>query len=318
MAQVVLGIGMSHAPQLGIPAEKWNLLQEKDKNDRRFNYAELARLPHPGIEKEITPEKWKHRYDACMKDLAKLREILDRVEPDVLVVVGDDQHENFLDDNMPVFCVYRGQDVPVVKRQRAHIPAWKAAEDEGRKVSLDVHRCAPQLAEHSIRYLINEGFDVASSNQIRPEVGLGHAFTAVYSQIMPDGRIPIVPFMVNTFYPPNQPTPRRCYSLGTALRKAIAGWDGNQRVAVIASGGLSHVIMDEEVDQMTIDGLKNRDREKLFSLPVERLTYGTSEIRNWVTLAGAVEDLEMKFFDYVPCYRSIAGTGCAMGFASWM
>jgi 3-O-methylgallate 3,4-dioxygenase len=47
------------------------------------------------------------------------------------------------------------------------------------------------------------------------------------------------------------------------------------------------------------------------------LNSGTSEIRNWIATAGAVEHLDMKLIDYVPCYRSPAGTGCAMGFAEW-
>lgn len=317
MAKVVLGIGISHGPQLGIPAEKWHLLQEKDRTDKRMNFAELARNARPGIEKEITEEKWKQRFDDCMKALAVLKETLYRTSPDVVVIVGDDQHENLLDDNMPVFCVYRGSSVEAVDRSDRRSVAWKAAEEDGRVLDLKSFTCAPQLADHLIHYLIDEGFDLASSNQLRPQIGLGHAFKNVYSQVMHDGRFPIVPFMVNTFFPPNQPTPRRCYSLGQALRNAIEAWDGDKRVAVVASGGLSHVIIDEELDQITLEGLQNKDKEKLYSLPVEKLVYGSSEIRNWVALAGATEDMDMKLIDYVPCYRSIAGTGCAMGFAQW-
>lgn len=316
MAQIVLGMGVSHGPQLGIPAERWHLLREKDQNDKRFSYTELlASRQLPGIEKEITPEKMKKKYEDCMKALDVLSETLDRVRPDVLVVVGDDQHENLLDDNMPVFCVYRGASVEKVERRRRS--AWRQQETEGRDAALKSYTCAPELAEHLIKFLIQHGFDVASSNQMRPEVGLGHAFTTMYRQIMPEGRIPIVPFMVNTFYPPNQPTPQRCYELGLALREAINAWDGNKRVGIIASGGLSHVIIDEEIDRATIEGLQNKDKEKLFSLPVEKLVFGTSEIRNWIVAAGAFEPMDMKLIDYVPCYRSEAGTGCAMGFAEW-
>jgi len=318
MAQLVLGMGVSHGPQLGIPAERWHLLREKDQNDKRFSYTDLLASRHlPGIENEITPEKMKKRYDDCMKALARLKETLDRVSPDVLVVVGDDQHEHLLDDNMPVFCIYRGASAEAVKRQGRRQVPWRRADEEGRETGLKSYSCAPELAEHLIKNLIHKGFDVACSNQLRPEVGLGHEFTTMYRQIMPEGRIPIVPFMVNTFYPPNQPTPQRCYELGLALREAIAAWDGNNRVGIIASGGLSHVIIDEEIDRATIEGLQNKDKEKLFSLPVEKLVFGTSEIRNWIVAGGAFEPMDMKLIDYVPCYRSEAGTGCAMGFAEW-
>lgn len=314
MAKLVLGIGTSHAPQLSLRPEKWSILREKDQNDKRFDFAKLAKNPRPGIKNEITPARMAEKYGACMQALNKLRDLLQRASPDVLVVVGDDQHENFLDDNMPVFCVYRGSSLKPVKRDVRR--PWRADHDE-RVLAIDSFKSSPELAEHIIPYLINEGFDVASSNKLKPEVGLGHAFTAIYTQIMPDGQIPIVPFMVNTFFPPNQPTPSRCYALGTALRKAIEAWDANKRVGIIASGGLSHVVIDEEIDRTVIEGLQNKDKTKLINLSVEKLVFGTSEIRNWILVAGAVEHLNMKLLDYVPCYRSEAGTGCAMAFAQW-
>ena len=118
----------------------------------------------------------------------------------------------------------------------------------------------------------------------------------------------MVPVMVNTYYPPNQPTPKRCYALGQAVRKAIESWDADKRVAVMASGGLSHVVIDEEIDQMVIDGLRTKNPDTLWRLPRERLWGGTSEILNWVALAGVVEPMELKFLEYVTTYRSPAGT----------
>lgn len=164
---------------------------------------------------------------------------------------------------------------------------------------------------------MQDGFDVACSNELKAEVGLGHAFAFLYRHIRPEGDIPVVPVMVNTFFPPNQPTPRRCYALGQALRAAIDAWPSDKRVAIMASGGLSHVIIDEELDQVTIDAMRKKDAPTLCSLPVDKLTRGTSEIRNWVTLAGAMGPERMSLVEYQPCYRSPAGTGCAMAFAVW-
>jgi 3-O-methylgallate 3,4-dioxygenase len=124
--------------------------------------------------------------------------------------------------------------------------------------------------------------------------------------------------MINTFFPPNQPAPRRCYAIGRSLRQAIESWDSDKTVAVIASGGLSHTIIDEEIDRATIDAIVERDGDALASLPRERLNLGTSEIRNWITVAGAMEPMEVTFVgDYIPAYRSPAGTGCGMAFAYW-
>jgi predicted class III extradiol MEMO1 family dioxygenase len=101
------------------------------------------------------------------------------------------------------------------------------------------------------------------------------------------------------------------------VRGAIESWKSNARVAVIASGGLSHFVIDEELDRQILKALQAKDADALCSLPRGRLNSGTSEIRNWIAAAGAVEHLPMTLIDYVPCYRSPAGTGCAMAFAQW-
>jgi aromatic ring-opening dioxygenase catalytic subunit (LigB family) len=129
--------------------------------------------------------------------------------------------------------------------------------------------------------------------------------------------VPTVPVMLNTYYPPNQPTPRRCYALGQALRRAVESWPGEERVAVIASGGLSHFVIDEALDQQILQAMQRHDAAALGAVPRQLLNSGNSEIRNWIATAGAVAHLDMHLIDYVPCYRSPAGTGCAMGFAYW-
>jgi hypothetical protein len=77
------------------------------------------------------------------------------------------------------------------------------------------------------------------------------------------------------------------------------------------------LIIDEELDRPTINALKSDDRERICAPPAEKLVLGSSEIRNWIVLAEAVQGLKMNLVDYVPCYRSIAGTGCAMAFSCW-
>jgi 3-O-methylgallate 3,4-dioxygenase len=134
---------------------------------------------------------------------------------------------------------------------------------------------------------------------------------------MNDEVIPTVPVFINTFYPPNQPSLRRCYKFGKALGQAIQSWDSDKRVAVIASGGLSHFVIEEELDQQVLSAMKDKDDHRLTNLPVEQFNAGSSEMRNWIALAGALDHtrLDMSLVDYVPCYRSAAGTGNAMGFA---
>ena len=134
---------------------------------------------------------------------------------------------------------------------------------------------------------------------------------------MGDGVVPIVPVAAEHYYPPNQPTPKRCYQLGRALRQSIEAWPEARRVGVLGSGGLSHFVVDEALDRHVLDILAKRDADAIAALPLERLNSGNSEIRNWIAAAGALEGLSMRLVDYVPCYRSEAGTGCGMAFAVW-
>jgi 3-O-methylgallate 3,4-dioxygenase len=128
-----------------------------------------------------------------------------------------------------------------------------------------------------------------------------------------------VPVFVNTFYPPNQPPASRCFAFGRALARAIASWPEDVDVAVIASGGLTHFVLDELFDDSVLAAMLNGDGDALASLPEEMFQSGTSEIKNWITVAGVMAEarLSMRLLDYVPCYRSEAGTGSAMGFAHW-
>ena len=331
MAQLVLGLGSSHTAQLQIPWNSWHLGGEKDMVDPRFDYPGLLNKARPGLELEVTPAKFRERYETCRQGMTTITEALKRIAPDVIVILGDDQQEQFHDDNMPMLCIYHGESLPVAQRRR------RQANGSAGQPRSDVENMSPQrrwlsaqqlvdmapeypgerdLANHLLRFLVREEFDVARSNKLKADVGLGHAFTYLY-QLGLECDIPVVPFMVNTYHPPNQPTPKRCYALGRALRWAIEAWDPSKRVAILASGGLSHQVIDEEVDEMTVEGLKEKNPEILFRLPEERLVVGTSEIRNWVIAAGATEAMDLGYFEYIPCYRSLAGTGCAMGFAIW-
>ena len=88
---------------------------------------------------------------------------------------------------------------------------------------------------------------------------------------------------------------------------------------MIASGGLSHFVIDESFDLDVINALERGDGEALSAIPEAMFQAGTSEIKNWIVAAGMMAEsgLAMTMVDYVPCYRSEAGTGSGMGFAYW-
>jgi hypothetical protein len=317
MAKIVIGIGTSHSPQLSVHAAEWKLLRKKDETDPRLDYQRLLERAKPGLDAELTPEKFRQRDDACQQAIKNLGDALEKARADVAVVFGDDQQEQFHDDNMPMFAIYHGKTLPVVKDSGLRPAEWKDAERRGWAETAAEYQADHELANHLIRALTAAEFDITRCNKLRPEIGVGHAFSFLYRRLLPGGKLPMVPVMVNTYYPPNQPTPKRCYAFGQAMRQAIESWQSDKRIALVASGGLSHVVIDEAIDAMVMDGLKNNKPEVLWRLPRESLHGGTSEILNWVALAGAMESRKLQYFDYVTTYRSPAATGCGMGFAYW-
>lgn len=179
------------------------------------------------------------------------------------------------------------------------------------------------LAEAIIGQCMDDEIDVSASMTSpmgpRGSSGIGHAVGFIYRRILRDKPIALVPILINTFFPPNQAKPGRCYDFGRSVGRAIKNWDGDTRVAVCASGGLSHYVVDEEWDQKMLAAIRDQDVDTIRDEPNIMFRSGTSETKNWITTAGAVAEsgLEMTVHDYVACYRTEAGTGSGMGFATW-
>ncbi|WP_338449889.1 hypothetical protein R4Z09_27705 [Niallia oryzisoli] len=325
MAEIIYGLATSHSPNISTPVDKWHLHVDRDyaKKDQHFRgkyytFEELVELrKSEDFHSEVTEEKWSEKYDRWEHLLLEIQDELVEMKPDILVVIGDDQRELFLDDGMPTFSVFWGDSVQVVPKEKLP-PSLEPARWANFGEKVEEYPCHPELGEHIIRSMMKDGFDVAQLTHQAEGRGIGHSYIFTHERLMKKNQdIPIVPIMVNTYFPPNQPTIGRCFEFGRALRKAIESWESSKRVAVVASGGLSHFVVDEELDRKVLKALQNKDMELLYSIPENYLDAGTSEIRNWIVGAGALEHLEMKVLDYIPAYRSKAGTGCGMGFVSW-
>jgi hypothetical protein len=190
--------------------------------------------------------------------------------------------------------------------------------------AMDTHHefaSAPAFAKELLERMIQYGFDVAGLGEIPvtdESAGIGHAYGAVVTQIMGEQPIPMVPVLVNTYFPPNQPTPSRCYDLGLALRRAIEASPAGLRVGIAASGGLSHFVTDERLDRQLFAALRTGSEEQLRALPEKLLNAGSSEIRNWIAVSAACTHLKLTWDEYIPVYRTSAGTGCGLGFACWL
>ncbi len=319
MATIVLGIGSSHSPQVSSPAEVWSLHAERDRLNPDTNYDERAKEIGHTLQNQLSPELWQKKYELCNAAVEHLNQEIQKADPDILLIVGDDQEELFMNECKPAFGVFCGtelKDFPV-KLEELHpslrpvIWAWHTTD------RIDTYQTDSSLGTHIIECMMLEGFDVAQSKTQLENRSIGHAYTFVKRRLLSNKSKPIVPIFVNCFYQPNQPTPKRCYEFGQALKRAIESWGEDKRIAVIASGGLSHFKLDEQLDELIIDGLKRNDPDVLKSVPREKLEGASGEILNWIVAAGALENLKIEYLEYVSGYRSPAGTGVGMTFAVW-
>lgn len=324
MAEIVLAVGSSHGPTVQSPPEKWAKLGEGDKFDPRFDYEGFLKIAPPGLDKEITPEVQKKRDDAKKMALGKLTQIIKDAKPDVIVVVSN-IHRVEKTGHHPIFGIMRAAQFPIAKMSE------RLFDPEARKHKLDEEKDKyhvrhvdgerpghPALASWLINGLIEDGFDVATHDSFAQDATLDDAFAFVDKWLFDNVPIPIVPFIISRDLP-NQATAARCDDLGKALRKRINDWPEKLRVGLIASGGLSHQVVDEEFDRQVIKALETGDEGTLRKLPRDRLNKapGTPEILNWVTVASAMAPTRMKLVDYQPCYRSLAGTGHGICFGYW-
>lgn len=319
MADIVLGFASSHGPTMNTPPERWHELGEKDVQDIRFDFSSLR--PKDGIEDEITIERMRERFAAVQAGIKALTGVMREAAPDVVIVFSNPHGGVMTDRQQPTFGVHLNDAPPFTEGapmpgQTRRAPREVATPPGGPDAVQ--YPTNGDLARHLMNGLIEEGIDVSANFQSRPGAGLDSAYNLLFSHFDTEAAMPYVPVLVSR-YLPNQATPKRVYELGQAVRRVVERWDSPKRVAVMGSGGLSHQIIDEELDQSVIDALEEGDTEALFAIDRVRLNRapGTPEILNWVACAGVMAPKTMTLIDYIPCYRSLKGTGHGNTFGYW-
>ncbi len=327
MAQVVAAFGSSHSTMLVSSVEHWQ--EMFDRVDRRApindfdgvprTFDDLLKTLPADAAAKVAAGAQAERHRATMDAMDRLERDIVASGIDVLVIIGDDQRELFKDAYRPAIAIYYGDTI-----RNAAAPAEPATDwylqDQRKRMEEGKDRdypCHPALARHLIEGLVKRDFDITAMQALSSEQFEGHAYSFIHRRFMPKGPIPIVPVILNTYYPPNQPSPRRCFDLGVAIRELIEAFPENIRVGILASGGLSHFLVNEELDHAVVKALQHKDHAALKSLPLNKLVSGSSEIRNWIATAGAVQHLNLDWISYVPGYRSQALTGVGLCFAYW-
>jgi hypothetical protein len=329
MAHICTVIATSHSPFLFKPIEWWNSV--RDARPRTLRNAVDSDEANAG------------KLTRTRAAIAKLREIFQRAKPDVAVIFGDDQEEQFSLRNLPAFAIYLGDGFEGYRELAyAGVPGTRQLLPKSTENWTRVSG-RPDLARALLEGLLKSGFDPAFMLGLPNEAhGMGHAFMRPIGTLTA-GRfdVAVVPVMVNCFYAP-QPTAARCVAAARAIRGAIESWPQDVRVAVIGSGGLWHTpgaqdaYIDEDFDHAILDGLTNgqvdrvadyfdrwRPRPEFSHLRcyeafsggthmIGGIGSGAGETRNWI-MAAAIADRPGVVVDYVPVYAS----PCGMAFAHW-
>ncbi|WP_026153970.1 class III extradiol dioxygenase subunit beta [Amycolatopsis methanolica] len=246
-------------------------------------------------------EYWKPLFDGY----APAREWMAEHTPDVAIVVYND-HANAVDlDLVPTFGIGTAESYQV------------ADEGWGRR-PVPVVRGAPELSEHLVCELVDEGFDLATFHRLDVDHGLTVPLSVYCPEPGEAWPCRVIPLLVNVIQYP-QPTAARCYALGQALGRAIRSFPGAEKVAVFGTGGMSHQLagaraglINSEFDRMYLQAIET-EPAKLAALSREdyiRLA-GTEgiELIMWLVMRGALSDNIRRVHEtyHVPASNTAAG-----------
>jgi protocatechuate 4,5-dioxygenase beta chain len=189
--------------------------------------AVLATTHHPFYYKatHVTPPEKRHpQADEWRRKVEAYEATLEAAKPDVLVIVGADHFHQFFYDNYPAFLVGKQPKYDAVYHNEERLFQMPTYVLDGQE----------ELSAHLIRGLMDRGFDLSVSHELK----LDHGIVCPIITTRPAGDLPVVPILTNIFAPP-LPSTRRFFDLGCAIRSAVEDWPSDLRVAIIGSGHLS-------------------------------------------------------------------------------
>ncbi|MEP7311250.1 MAG: 2,3-dihydroxyphenylpropionate 1,2-dioxygenase [Pseudomonadota bacterium] len=219
--------------------------------------------------------------NAIFARFAELGETIAAAKPEVVLIVSDDHLHNFFLDNFPAFCI------GAADSYRTPAEHWLKAEKQ-------VLEGDASFGAHLLGEALKAGFDPSFSMQLTLDHG-------VLTPLLLSGlaaKVRIVPLLINCVQPPF-PTMQRCRDWGRFIRTAIHSYPGAQRVAVLATGGISHDVatprmgfVNEAFDREFLRLLSVRDAGELVRYSTDHVNdagNGAEEIRNWLVAHGVAD-----------------------------
>lgn len=327
-----LGIGLTHYPLLAGTDDHMASLLRWTLRDPDIPDAAKDPAGWP----ELMRREWSddqglaaaaaHRK-ALVDNLARCREALDEFKPDVVVVWGDDQYENFREEVIPPFCVLAYDDLEVepfeLMVERGSPNAWGMPDH-----STITLRGSADHGRWLANALIERDFDMAYSYRKRENAAFPHAIVNTqlfldYPNAGSSFGYPVLPITVNCYGPhviarrgglvtfaqsrderldPVGPSPARCFALGRAVAQSFAGTD--LRVALVASSSWSHAFLVDKTWRLTPDTDSDLRLYELLkagnwgqwqsTTTASLLESGQQEMLNWFCMTGAAAELGLE------------------------
>jgi hypothetical protein len=314
MSKLIAGFASSHAATVTEPSS-WDKGRAANRESYKSRYGVEPPIHPKALEETMDVREGK--YKSIRNGLEFVRAKLKETKPDALILVGDDQDENFSEDNWPQLALYIGDEaVATLKRG-------------GKRDRGPTYRCHAALAKDLLSGLVEKGFDISYCKSFPDNELRSHAHCQILDRLLPEAEIPIIPLFVNATHPPII-SPGRCHSLGRAIREILDARSGSERVAIFASGGISHFpagfpwryykgpftygSISEEFDRALMREIVEGRGEKLAELSSrDLLDNGNDEMRSWIIALGALRSTTPSLLNYEALYSA----GTAMGVGYW-
>ena len=247
-----------------------------------------------------------HRREHFIATFGTLGRRFEAARPDILIEIAPDHWSNFFLDNLPSLCIGIGEEHDG--------PPEPFLRDFPHKPLLG----HPAFGRHMLETALARDFEPSVSHHMK----LDHGFCIPLMRMELKRLPPIVPIVVNDLEPP-MITIRRCLAWGRLLREAIESYSGSERVAILATGGLSHSIgeptmgdLDETFDRTLMRLFAEGDDAALsayLETTLPRIGNGAHEVRNWVIAHAAAGSRGFELIAYEPIPEVYVGCG----YAAW-
>lgn len=265
--------------------------------------AAMSHVPAVGvaIDKGLTGDAY---WQPLFAGFEKSKQWIADLDPDVLIVVYNDHATAFSLELIPTFALGTAAEFPIADEGWGPRP-------------VPVVKNHPELAWHIAQSVILDEFDLTIVNKMEVDHGLTVPLSLMFGQ--PDEwPCPVVPLCVNVVqFPP--PTGRRCFKLGQAIRRAVQSFDGDLKVVILGTGGMSHQLQAERAglinssfDNTFLDNIAHHPEKAADISHVEYLRESGSEgieLVMWLVMRGALDaNVELVHRHYhVPASNTAVG-----------